>query len=157
MRKKSSYRPKTVRLDTISFVKSGLIPVTKVKDAGMMLQIKNHAALDAILKGKGTQEDVDTLMMVLNISEALALFRLGNDWLEEIKSAQDAVYNMAKRGLTGKNFIFTGPEMQIVKQIMELHDEQLNNCTVKLLEEAMNYVHARLRNGHAKAVFKEAA
>jgi hypothetical protein len=74
---------------------------------------------------------------MVNMAEALAKRQLGRDWLEEIREAQDAIYQMAQRGISGKPFLFNGLELQAVQTIMELHDEQLRNCSVRTLELAL--------------------
>lgn len=150
MRKKSKYKPRGVRLDTLNYVVSGFKKVTDVPDAGTKLLIRNHAAFDEIREGRGTVEHVDLLIHMVNMCEALAHLQLGRDWLPEINQAQDAIFTMAQRGISGKKFLFTGEEMGIVQTIMELHDEQLKNCSVKLMEQALEninkeYLHDKMR------------
>jgi hypothetical protein len=72
--------------------------------------------------------------------EAYAIHGKGNDWLPEIKEAQDALYEMAKRGLESDKFLFRGPEMQAVNLAMEIHDAQLEESTVKQLEDMSDFV-----------------
>jgi hypothetical protein len=150
MRKKSKYKPKGVRLDALTYVVSGFKKVADVPDAGTKLLIRNHAAFDEIREGRGTQEHVDVLIHMVNMIEALALRQLGRDWLPEIHEAQDAIFRVAQRGVSGKRFLFTGEELSVVQQIIELHDEQLKNCSVKLMEQALEdinkeYVHKKMR------------
>jgi hypothetical protein len=71
------------------------------------------------------------------MAEALAKRQLGRDWLPEIREAQDAIYQMAQRGISGKNFVFSGLELQAVETVLLLHDEQLRNCSVRTLELAL--------------------
>lgn len=148
MRKK--YKPKPIRVDTLSYVVSGFKKVADVPDAGTKLLIRNHASFDEIREGRGTIEHVDILINMVNMVEALANLQLGRDWLPEIHAAQDAIYTMAQRGVSGKKFLFTGEEMGLVQQIIELHDEQLKNCSVKLMEKALEiinkeYIHDKMR------------
>jgi hypothetical protein len=150
MKKKSKYKPKGVRLDTMTWVISGLKKVADVPDAGTKLLLRNHVSFDEILQGRGNKEHVDTLVHFVNMAEALAHLQLGRDWLEEIGEAQDAIYSMAQRGVSGKHFAFTGPEMNAVRQILEVHDEQLKNCPVRVMEEALeliakNLMHNKMR------------
>jgi len=150
MRKKSKYKPKGVRLDALAYVVSGFKKVADVPDAGTKLLIRNHAAFDEIREGRGDKEHVDVLIHMVNMIEALALRQLGRDWLPEIHEAQDAIFRVAQRGVSGKKFLFTGEELSVVQQIIELHDEQLKNCSVKLMEQALEdinkeYVHKKMR------------
>jgi hypothetical protein len=150
MRKKSNYKPKPIRVDTLTYVISGFKKVADVPDAGTKLLIRNHAAFDEIREGRGTIEHVDMLIHMVNMIEALAKLDLGADWLPEIHVAQNAIYALAQRGVSGKKFLFTGAEMGIIQQIIELHDEQLKNCSVKMMEQALEdiakeYIHNKMR------------
>lgn len=149
-KKRKAYKPKGVRLDTMTWVISGFKKVADVPDAGTKLLIRNHAAFDEIREGRGDKDHVDILINMVNMAEALANLQLGRDWLPEIYEAQDAVFKMAQRGVSGKKFLFTGEELSIVQTILELHDEQLKNCPVRKMEEALDqinkeYVHNKMR------------
>jgi hypothetical protein len=134
---RKKYKPKGVRMDALTWVISGFKKVAEVPDAGTKLMIKNHVSFDEIREGRGDTHHVDNLITMVNCAEALAKRQLGRDWLEEIGQAQDAIYAMAQRGVSGKSFIFTGEELKAVQTIVELHDEQLRNCPVRTLELAL--------------------
>lgn len=147
---RKKYKPKGVRLDAMTWVISGFKKVADVPDAGTKLLIRNHAAFDEIREGRGTKDHVDMLIHMVNMADALAKLQLGRDWLPEIGQAQDAIYAMAQRGISGKKFLFTGEELSIVQTILELHDEQLKNCPVRKMEEALDviskeYMHNKMR------------
>lgn len=157
MKKKSNYKPKAIRLDNMNFVISGMKKVGTLPSAGVALKLRNHEALDSILKGNGTREHVDVLIAAVNMSEALVRVReqLGVDWAQEIKAAQDAIYTMSKRGFEKNSFVFTGPEMTAVKTVMELHDVQLDNCTVRELEQGLDIVYEEIRLKKARPIIKQ--
>lgn len=138
MRKKSKYRPKGVRVDALNWVLSGLKPVVTHGEV-FNLRTKNHMAMASMLAGTGTRDDVDSLIAAMNMTEALSLIRyeLGFDWKQEINTAQEALFTMAQRGLTKNRFLFTGPEMQALKLAMEIHDAQIDNCTIQDFEKAL--------------------
>jgi hypothetical protein len=140
MRKRSKYKPKGVRLDALNWVLSGLKPVSQVGDALVILKAKNHSALTEVVQGRGNRDQIDVLIAALNMCEAYAIHGKGNDWLPEINKAQDALYEMAKRGLENEKFLFRGPEMQAVNLAMEIHDAQLEESTVKQLEDMSDFV-----------------
>jgi len=135
---RKKYKPKGVRMDALTWVISGFKKVADVPDAGTKLMLKNHVSFDEIREGRGDTGHVDNLISMVNCAEALAKRQLGRDWLDEIKEAQDAIYHMAQRGISGKSFTFTGQELQAVQTILELHDEQLKNCSVRTLELALD-------------------
>ncbi len=157
MRKKSKYKPKQVRPDAINWVLAGLKFVSSVPTAGTMLHLKNHAALDEVLHGRGTREHIETLIALVNMAEVLASFGIGQDWMPEIEDAQDAIHDMAQRGISGKPFLFTGLEMQKVKVVCELHDEQLKHCTVKQMEDAIAFIGKNVMNGKARQIVPKVA
>lgn len=158
MRKRSKYKPKGVRLDVMAWVKSGMLPVSQVQDAAINLKIKNHAALAAITQGKAVRDDLDVLIAAMNVTEALARNNIGKDWATEIRAAQDAVVSMARRGLErGDRFLFTGPELTAVNLAMEVHDAQLDACTVAELEKALHLVEQEIKHKRARAIAHEVA
>ena len=156
MKKRSKYKPRGVRYDNMSWIIAGMKKVGALPTAGVALKLKNHEALDSILTGQGTKAHVDALIAAVNMSEALIRVRddLGRDWAGEIRAAQDAVYSMGMRGHEKGSFLFTGPEMTAVKLVMDLHDTQLDNCTVREMEQAIFIVEEELRMRKARAIVK---
>ena len=154
MRKKSNYKPRPVRADNLNWILAGMKKVGTLPDAGVDLKLKNHGALDSILMGKGTRDHVDILISAVNICEALVRVRddLGVDWANEIRAAQDALYTMAKRGVERDRFAFTGPEMTAIKLVMDIHDVQLDSCTVKEMEQALFIVYEEIRLKKARPI-----
>jgi hypothetical protein len=80
---------------------------------------------------------------------------LGVDWSTEIRAAQDAIYTMGRRGFEKNSFVFTGPEMTAVKTVMELHDAQLDNCSVREMEQALEIVYEEIRLKKARPIIKQ--
>jgi hypothetical protein len=147
MRKKSKYKPRPVCLDNMHWVVSGMKKVGTLPTAGVALKLKNHEALDSILKGEATKDHLDVLIYAVNMAEAMIRIRddLGADWLAEIRAAQDAIYTMGRRGVEKNCFAFTGPEMNAVRVVIDLHDAQLDDCTVKEMERALDIVVEEVR------------
>jgi hypothetical protein len=156
MKKKSKYKPRGVRYDNMSWLIAGMKKVGTLPTAGVALKLKNREALDSILTGHGTKHHVDALISAVNMAEAMTRIRddLGRDWAEEIRAAQDAVYAMGVRGYEKGSFVFTGPEMTAVKLIMDLHDSQLDDCTVREMEQALFIVEEELRMRKARSIVK---
>ena len=155
MRKRSKYRPKEIIYDTMNFVRIGNTTVANMGSAATHLQMINRDSLEEILKGRGAKRHVDTLIEVFNICEAMAMMRMGHDWMEEIHQAQDALLSMARRGVKTGRFVFTGPEMEVVKTIMDLHEEQLKQCTVNQLDDARKLVQECKRLKKARRIEEE--
>lgn len=158
MKKKSKYKPRGVRYDNLSWIVAGFKKVGTLPTAGVALKLKNHEALDSILTGQGTKSHVDVLIAAVNMSEALIRVRdeLGKDWAEEIRAAQDAIYTMGRRGHERNSFVFTGPEMTAVKLVMDLHDAQLDDCSVREMEQALFIVEEEIRMKKARPIVEMA-
>jgi len=158
MRKKSNYKPKGVRLDNLGWVSSGLKKVGNLPVAGVELKLKNHEALEAVLKGYAIRDHIDVLIAAFNVSEALYHISplLGKDWAQEIREAQDAIYTMSRRGLKLGSFVFNASEMASAKLAMFVHNQQLDDCTVREMEQAIDYVATRMRNKQARQIVETA-
>ncbi len=139
MRKKSSYKPKGVRLDNMSWIRAGFKPVGSVPKAGVYLKLANVAAMDAIILGHGTGDHSHTMREAFDMAVCLPRInkKLGADWLPELRAAKDAAYAAHDRGERTGRFLFTGPEMQAIKAGMEIHTQQLEECTVQEMERAL--------------------
>lgn len=151
MRKRSAYKPKGVRLDVMGWLKQGMQPMATHPDA-ITLRLRNHAAMDELVKGRGTRDHCDVVITALNMTEALAMMRIGDDYREHISAGQDAMLAMCRRGLERGRFIFTGPELQAVNTAMEVHDAQLDACTVAELERAIDLVAQTVRSKKARVI-----
>jgi hypothetical protein len=152
LRKKSKYKPKPVRVDNLNWVLAGFKSVASTGDALVMLKAKNHSALTEMVHGRGNRDQIDLLIAALNMCEAYAIHGKGSDWRDEIKAAQDALFDMATRGVDTSRYIFRGPEMQAVNLAMEIHDAQLEQSTVKELEDMTDYVTKQIINRKARPI-----
>lgn len=155
MRKKSKYRPKGVRIDVVNWVIGGLRTLRSIKDEHLLLVTKNHGAMVEIAQGRGSREHLNTLVAAMNMTEALYRVRadLGQDWADEIRAGQDALLAMTRRGVErADRFVFTGPEMQAVNLALEIHDAQLDMCTVAELESAIELVKKEIQNRRARVI-----
>jgi hypothetical protein len=158
MRKRSKYRPRQVFSDPVAWVINGFKPMSESGEA-VSLKIKNHLALSDITQGQGDKNKVDVLIAAMNMAEALHIVNpaLGKEYAPEIKAAQDAIYMMAKRGVAKGRFVFTGPEMQAMNTGMEVHDAQLDACTIGELEAAIKYVYEAIKHRRARAIVEVSA
>jgi hypothetical protein len=151
MRKRSKYRPRGLIADTMLYVSSGFKKVGAIS-AGTTLKIKNHAALESMRCGTGTRDDIDVLIGAFNITEALAMMRIGDDWKDEIRAAQDALLAVGRRGAETGKFILRGPELTTFNLAMEIHDAQLDACTVAELEKSIDIVESIVRAKQARLI-----
>lgn len=140
MRKRSKYRPKGVRLDTMAYVKEGMTPIGQHGGFLMTLKIKNHAALAALTQGRATRADIDTLIAAINITEALYRLGIGREYGDVVKDGLEALRAVGGRGAANNRFVLRASEMTALNTAMELHDAQLDLCVVKDIERATELV-----------------
>jgi len=146
MRKRSKYRPKGQLPDPVTWVLAGLKPFTSVS-LSTDLRIKNHDAMDILRRGDATKAEIDVLIGAFNMAEAYMRLRpeLGADWANEIKAGLDALHAVGKRGVQSGRFILKADELVAMNLVMEIHDAQLENTTVRDMEKAMDIVSAEYR------------
>ena len=148
MRKRSKYKPKGVRTDALTYVLSGIRPFANVA-YGTTLRIKNHDALDKLRRGQADKETVDILIGTYNVTEGLVRQGIGAEYAAEIRAGQDALLAVARRG---GNFILKSEELNALNLAMEIHDAQLDVCTVVELERAIDIVQDDIIHKRARAI-----
>jgi hypothetical protein len=155
MKKRSKYRPKAQLLDPLNWVIAGMKPVLTATEVMSNVRIKNHLALRCVVEGTATRKDMDVLIEAFNVTEALTRVdaSLGKDWSQEIRAGQDALLTMCKRGVAkGDRFVFTGAELTAANTVMEIHDAQLERCTVAQMEKALHEIIKDINHKKARAV-----
>jgi len=145
MRKK--YRPKPIKTDVISYVLTGIRPFANVP-YGVTLRIKNHDALDKLRLGKADRETIDILIGAYNVAEGLIRLNIGREYSEELRAGQDALLAVARRD----RFILKPQELTALNLAMEVHDAQLDVCTIVELERAMDIVQEEVTHKRARSV-----
>ena len=142
-RKRSKYRPRGVIRDPIAFVLQGVSTLTSHDGPNTTLRIRNHSALESVIRGNATGDDVNTLIAAANMATALARLGKGLDWRAEIIAGGDAVAALRDR----PRKICTGPEIQAIRLLLEIHDAQLDASAIVDVEAAIARVKAAGRAG----------
>lgn len=149
---RKAYRPKPVRIDPLGYVLTGLKPVGEVGDELVTLRVKNHAAMAALWRGEATNEQFNMLIASLNMTEALMLQDIGARWMPQLRAGQDALRAIGTRYKTIKRFVMRGEEMTPLNLAMDVHDAQLEICTVAQIEQAIHLVRRTVLGGKATAI-----
>ena len=136
MRKRSKYRPKKVLANPVGYVLEGMTPVGKHDSFLLDLKIKNHLSMASLTQGKATREDMDKLINMANIAEALYRLGFGADYKDVLQEGSSAVLAIARRGAETNRFVLWGAEMKALNTLMELHDAQMEVITIKDMEKA---------------------
>jgi hypothetical protein len=101
-----------------------------------------HGALHAMTHGHGSIEEAETLALAANISMLFAEAGLALDDLPTIHRGMDMLMGVLKRGNESGRWGMSGPELQAMRDVLEIHDQQMAHeaCTcglmVTVLQEA---------------------
>ena len=140
-------------MDALNWVLSGLKPLNSVP-VTTDIRIKNHAAMDTLRRGDATLHDIDILIGAFNMCEGYVRLRpeLGFDWLDEIQAGQDALHAVGKRGLESGRFILKAKELVAMNLVMEIHDTQLDQTTVRDMELVLDIIDREYRAKKMRAI-----
>lgn len=140
MRKRSSYRPRSVLQNPVAWVIEGMTPVASQRNFLVSLKIKNHQSMTALTQGMATRFDIDTLIAALNMMEALYRLGFGREYEDVVRTGMTALRDVKERGAANNRFILFAREMSALNLAMELHDAQLDLCTLRDLDKAIAIV-----------------
>jgi hypothetical protein len=154
VRKRSSYRPKPQLPNPVAWLVNGFKPVSQ---AGIVnVQIKNHNAIDALRKGVADREDIDTIIAALNITEALQRLGIGDEYGDQVRAAQDALYAVSRRGIDREyRFVLKAQELVAINLGMEIHDAQIEVTSIKHMEDALDIVRDEIKNRKARVILEK--
>ena len=156
MRKRSKYRPTGVLLNPMAYVMESMTPVEKHGQFLIDLKIKNHDAMTALTQGRATKEDLDALITMVNMVEALYRLGFGEDYGEQVQDGLAAIRDVAKRGAPSGRFILKAHEMTSINTVLELHDAQMDVITVKDMEKAFKIVENEWRQKKMTPILERA-
>ena len=140
MRKRSKYRPRPVLANPVAYVVESVTPVTKNGSYLLELQIKNHGALASLTQGKATFDDLNTILAMANMTEALHKLGKGSEYGDLVQRGRNTLIEVVTRGAQRGTYTLRAEEMRTLNELMELHDAQLEICTVKDIERGINLV-----------------
>lgn len=153
MRKKSPYKPRHVVYDTMGWVKSGMKRLVDMPSTMGDVRIANHGAMDALVKGIGDEQDSKCLANGLNMAFALCELGIGKDYRAQAGDALDALLEMTSAATgRGGRYVFTGSQIERINYALELHDAQLDICTVSDIEAAGNHVTKAIKGNKARGM-----
>ena len=144
MRKRSKYRPRRVLLDTVAFVQESLTPVAKHDNYLLDLKIVNSMAMASLMKGTATKRDMDVLVAMSNIVEALYELGFGRQYQDVATEGRYAILSIVYRAVERLRFVPTGEDIKRLNTLMELHDAQMDVITIADMERAIALAKRRI-------------
>jgi len=139
MRKRSSYKRRPVLADPLSYVLESISPVVRNQHEDLKLRLRNHTSLTALEEGAAVFDDLDVLVVMSNMTTALA-HRPGEPCRLDIRAGADAVESVQKRWLKWGKVQATTQELEAIQMMLRIHDAQLESVSVKGLENAIKIV-----------------
>jgi hypothetical protein len=153
MRKKSKYKPRGVRLDAMHWVVSGMTKVSAKESEYVTMHLKNMSALDSLTKGTATRQEADIIIGVINVAEALCMLGVGSEYRQLVLDASSALYAVCKRSLElNDRFVCRGEELSAIKTGYEVHDAQMEVCTLAMLDKALDTIATTLKQKKGKII-----
>ncbi len=152
MRKKSKYKPRAILANPMGYVLESMTPVSKHNSFMVDLMIKNHGAMTSLMQGKATRKDIDALIQMTNITEALYRLGFGTEYKDVVSAGLEALREVAARGAKDNRFILRASEIKALNDAMELHDAQMEVITIKDMERAIKLVYEEIRNKRATTI-----
>ena len=144
MKKRSKYRPRRVLLDTMAFVQESLTPVAKHDSYLLDMKIVNSMAMASLMKGTATKRDMDVLVAMSNIVEALYELGFGRQYQDVATEGRYAILSIVYRAVERLRFVPTGEDIKRLNTLMELHDAQMDVITIADMERAISLAKRRI-------------
>lgn len=142
---RKKYRPKPVLQNPVGYVLESMMPLRNHDFPLTDLKIKNHLAMSMLTTGKATKKDMDKLVAMSNVTEALWELGFGKEYQNVCIDGRYALLSIINRATQHGRFTPTGPEITMLNTLFELHDAQMEVITVKDMEKALELVRIRLR------------
>jgi hypothetical protein len=144
MKKRSKYRPRRVLLDTMAFVRESMTPVALHDNYLLDLKIANSMAMASLMKGAATKRDMDVLVAMSNIVEALYELGFGRQYQDVATEGRYAILSIVYRAVERLRFVPTGEDVKRLNTLMELHDAQMDAITIADMERAISLAKRRI-------------
>jgi len=153
MRKRSKYKPNGVRLDAMNWVVTGMTKVSAKESEYVTMHLKNMSALDSLAKGTANKKEIDIVIGVINVAEALCELGVGSEYHQLVLDASSALYDVCKRSFEiNDRFICRGSELSAIKTGYEVHDAQMETTTIGMLDKALDVIDKTIRAQKAKVI-----
>ena len=150
MRKRSKYKPRPVHCNAFAIAVEGVTPISEVnRDYFTRMLLKNHGAMQMLTQGGATKKDMDTLMAMTNIMDALCRLDVCAPLADEVEAGRQALISICNRAVKHLRFVATGAEIQALNIMIDLHDQLMPHVTGAQLDKALDLAQKTVRKGMA--------
>jgi hypothetical protein len=120
-----------------------LLPEHKIND----VQLLALASLDEITKGHGTAEHIGAISLACNMTGALIRQGIGEEATEIVERCQTALLNADRRFTKVGRWGFSGPELQHVRDLLDVHERMVSNASQLEVRRALRDIDERIARG----------
>lgn len=145
MRKRSKYRP--YRRDAGAWAHAINMQQQLTDDQLTDLGFAVHACIERLRTGNGIELDWHTRAAAVNVSLVLCERGIGPEYLDEVKTAQDALIHILERQRRTGRWAFDGSAYVALTRAVQLHEAQLASITRDSARAAMLEVRRRVDRG----------
>lgn len=142
-RKKYNPAKRRILQDPVAFVLESFMPARAYSEYMLDLRLKNHAAMDALVKGRANVHDMNALMAMSNAVIALLSLGFGTEYEGEASLGYTSLKAVIDRGMPTCRFICRAQEINALNTYMELHDAQMDVITIGDLQKAIDIANAK--------------
>jgi len=121
-------------------------PMTQAEQNDLALDA--HMAFDEIVHGRGNEHHIDMLSTAANTCLVLCERGFGPECEPKIIEGQEALMRVKVRQRQGKRIGFDGPGAQAMRDMLDIHTQQMEHAGRAELAAAILEVHKRVALGH---------
>lgn len=141
---RKKYKPRPVLRDPMGYVMESMMPLRNHDFSLLDLRIKHSAAMLSLTRGTASKAEVDKLVAMSNVTEALWQMGFGAEYENVAVGGREALLNIVQRAVSRKKFTPTGLEIKALNLLMDLHDAQMEVITVKDMEDAVKRIEQQM-------------
>lgn len=130
-------------VDPMAWVMEGFTPVTAYSEYLLDLKLKNHSAMESLVKGRCTPGEMNKLLAMNNAVVALVSLGFGAEFDDVASDGYAALDAVCRRAIESGRFVCRAAEIKALNLYMELHDAQMATITVADMERAITIANAK--------------
>jgi hypothetical protein len=154
VRKRSKYRPKPIIRNPVGYVIENIQTIASYGPYLRNMHIVNHGAMRALVRGEASRGDMDILIAMNNIVEALWRKGVGREYTDVITDGNKTLKTVAQRFSAQGRVTLYAKEIEALNALMELHDAQMDVITVKDMLDAVEYIKREVAQGRAERIIQ---
>ena len=113
---------------------------------------KTHLAMQDLVRGVATKEDMQSIIMANNMVAALMKQGFATPHEEDIQASTDAIDSIVNRAIERKRLIATGPEINALNFMLQIHDALFDVVSVLEYNKAVDFVNGVVTSGKSQAI-----